>query len=288
MSATDSLHLKKAADEGEGWIATLMSASWSGDLILSPSPTGWGGVVQTRPSPLEEISLNLTFSSSGESQLSLHHTRGGETLLNVSAGPEPEDRDFLRFEIALPRLHDGLRRSGLLDPSRLTVQIDRRGELKGKFANSPQGLSYFPVLRHFLESYTNPRILEWGAGRSTLMMAEWSPGSRILSVEHHPKWYRRCLGIVAIFPRVEVSHQLISLKPGVSGHYVTVPFHRSDSYEVIFIDGRLRCDCLAVARRVVSPDGVVLLHDAPRRNYAAGLKLFSSCEIVCGTAILRP
>ncbi len=75
---------------------------------------------------------------------------------------------------------------------------------------------------------------------------------------------------------------------GESGHYVTLPFHRKRTYDIVFVDGRLRADCLAVARRVVSPGGVVLLHDAHRKNYRHAVSLFSRRETASGTAILRP
>lgn len=265
-----------------------MSLSWSGDIPLAGSPGGLRGTAPMGKDPGDRIELALLPGDGNEWRLRVRRVRGGGVLFDATAPPEPDGRGFLRFEFALPvGRHDGVGR-GLLDPSRLTVQVDRRGGLKASFANSPFGLSYLPVLRRFLEAHPAPRILEWGPGRSTIMMAEWSPSARILGIEHDPGWHRRCLGIAERFPNVEVVLQRVSLRPGESGCYATFPFHRADRYDLVFVDGRLRCDCLAVARRVVSPEGVVLLHDAHRANYRPGTALFSSCETVAGTAVLRP
>lgn len=265
-----------------------MSLSWSGDIPLAGSPGGLRGTAPIGKDPGDRIELALLPGDGNEWRLRVRRVRGGGVLFDATAPPEPDGRGFLRFEFALPvGRHDGVGR-GLLDPSRLTVQVDRRGGLKASFANSPFGLSYLPVLRRFLEAHPAPRILEWGPGRSTIMMAEWSPSARILGIEHDPGWHRRCLDIAERFPNVEVVLQRVSLRPGESGCYATFPFHRADRYDLVFVDGRLRCDCLAVARRVVSPEGVVLLHDAHRANYRPGTALFSSCETVAGTAVLRP
>lgn len=236
----------------------------------------------------DRIELALLAGEGDGWRLRFRRLRGSGVLVDATALREPDVRDFLRFEFALPPALRGESGAGLLDPSRLTVQVDRRGGLKAPFANSPFGLSYLPVLRRFLEVHPAPRILEWGPGRSTIMMAEWSPSARILGIEHDSGWHRRCLGIAGRFPNVEIVLQRVSLRPGESGCYATFPFHRTERYDLVFVDGRLRCDCLAVARRVVSPGGVVLLHDAHRANYRPATALFSSCEIVAGTAVLRP
>ena len=70
---------------------------------------------------------------------------------------------------------------------------------------------------------------------------------------------------------------------GKSAGYVTYPLRRLLSanrrlsqYELIFIDGRSRCDCLTIASLLLRPTGVVVLHDAHRKNYLKGLDTFSS------------
>jgi len=264
-----------------------MSLAWSGDVFLSKRTTDWHGSVSMGKNPKELTTLTLTETSPTEWKLTMSPPPGSIGRSEVTVCNKAEHRDFLRFEFqemlpsrsAIPSKTDW--------KSHITVQVDGRVGLKSKFENSAFGLSYLPVLRHFLELKPSQRILEWGPGRSTIMLAEWSPSSSILSIEHDSEWHQKCCEVASSFSNVEVSQQTISLQPGKSGHYVTLPFHREGPFDLIFIDGRLRCDCLAVAHRVVSPEGVVLLHDAHRKNYEPGIALFASHERVTGTAILR-
>jgi hypothetical protein len=163
--------------------------------------------------------------------------------------------------------------------------------------------SYQVLLRRACH-WVNPRlILEWGPGFSTSLMAEECPAATILSIEHHPKWLevaRRKLGdgrkvkqdeyghMVMQFrhSRIALIQRALSMKGGHSQGYITWPLYLKGinakgfpdidkGFELVFVDGRARFDCLVTAKQLLAPGGVVVLHDAQRENYQPAWKLFS-------------
>ncbi len=172
----------------------------------------------------------------------------------------------------------------------LSVIVAGNAELKAAFRNAAFGLSYMTVVRHLWEreALAPPRrILEWGPGRSTLFFAETFPEAVIDGVEHHPRWFESCRLLEAAFGGVSMHHRRLAIAPGQADGYVTWPLYSDIAYDLIFIDGRLRCDCAAVAALVLAPGGVVLIHDAHRAAYHPAFAFFQDRRIVCDTAILR-
>jgi len=141
--------------------------------------------------------------------------------------------------------------------------------------------SYRPVLETLCRRLRPRQILEWGPGESTVLMSDLLPDAKILSIEHDVIWYASVSKRLRNRPGVEVAHVPHLLPYGGSAGYVTYPLRRllrtgSDLavYDLIFVDGRSRCDCLTVAALLVAARGVVLLHDAERPNYRRGLSVF--------------
>jgi len=158
----------------------------------------------------------------------------------------------------------------------------------GLFENWAPGLSYMPVVRDLMaQSWRPRRVFEWGPGRSSIFFASQFGRAEIHGVEHHPAWFAKCETLMAKFPTVKISHQLISLSPAQNGHYVTAPLWLGGKFDLMFIDGRMRPDCVEVARHCVSPDGVVLLHDAHRPSYQDAIARWPHSEIIHNTAVLR-
>lgn len=179
-------------------------------------------------------------------------------------------------------------REGILR-NQIRILIGGHAEIKRMFKNYPFGLSYMPVV---LERYReNPprRILEWGPGRSTIFFAELFPEASIEGVEHDAHWFSRCRHIEALFPgRVSIAHRNLQIAPGKAEAYVSYPLYSPDrKFDLIFIDGRLRADCIAVAKLVLEKGGAVLVHDAHRENYAPAFRLYKKCGVVCNTAVLE-
>lgn len=137
-------------------------------------------------------------------------------------------------------------------------------------------LSYTPILEKACKTLKPQRILEWGPGDSTSLMAKLCPDADILSIEDDPAWYPKNKRRHGGAANVEM---LLCHK----GHgYITLPLRyvvmgQDFEYDLIFIDGEAntRVDCLVVASLVINLDGLVILHDAERKSYRAGLEAFA-------------
>jgi predicted O-methyltransferase YrrM len=143
--------------------------------------------------------------------------------------------------------------------------------------------SYHPILKPLCEWRAPRTILEWGSGESTLLLAGLCPQAQILSIEHDRSWHGCTWSQTRSLPHVEVVHVPHMLSYGGSAGYVTYPLRRLlltkrslSNYNLILVDGRSRCDCLVVASLLLTRPGIVVLHDAHRKNYHEGLRAFSS------------
>lgn len=151
----------------------------------------------------------------------------------------------------------------------------------------PDYTSYKPVLETALASMVSAapvghrhRILEWGPGESTRIMVNWLPSAEIVTIEHDSRWFEAARTEWADNENVSVVLRAIGGRVGAAQGYATYPIHSSPAtcdgaFDLAFVDGRLRCDCLVVASMVVSAyHGLVILHDSDRPNYRPGLAMF--------------
>ena len=141
--------------------------------------------------------------------------------------------------------------------------------------------SYRELLVYLCRALSPKKILEWGPGESTLLMAKECPDARILSIEHDRGWHENTKQRTRELSNVELVHVPHLEQFGGARGYVTYPLRRLlqakeelHSFDLIFVDGRSRCDCLTIASLIVSPRGLVVLHDSARRNYLDGLNMF--------------
>lgn len=125
-------------------------------------------------------------------------------------------------------------------------------------------------------------ILEWGPGRSTLMMVKTCPEAEIYSVESEWRYFLLAGKDYEDNPKVH----FIYSKP--NSNYVHPPILQGLKFELVFVDGRRRVDCLVAALDFVSDDGVVILHDADRKEYRVGTSLYRIIDKGIGTYVMKP
>ena len=119
------------------------------------------------------------------------------------------------------------------------------------------GACYF--LAGFLQAHGNARVLEFGAGASTLWIARRTRS--LWSVEHKPDWHRK----------VNDSLQLDGLCANVMFRHL--PYQGAacsfgyESMDLILVDGRERVDCARAAARLVAHRGVLMLDNDERPRY---------------------
>lgn len=126
------------------------------------------------------------------------------------------------------------------------------------------------------------RVLEWGAGGSSAhfsrFLSERSRPFSWLCVETSPDWANAVRNACDGLPvHVELFDQKIpehpphryqdALKRRPLDDYVAYPSTLGIDFGVILVDGRKRARCIRIAKTVVAPGGVILLHDAQRSYY---------------------
>ena len=119
-----------------------------------------------------------------------------------------------------------------------------------------------------IERHRPRLVVEWGAGGSTIRFSQFPTIERWYSIEHHQDWYAKVSAEASA--KVVVQHVPIE-----SDDYVVYPKRLGLVPDLVLVDGRRRVECLRVAREILAPDGVVLLHDSSRLRYEEGMSGFS-------------
>lgn len=102
--------------------------------------------------------------------------------------------------------------------------------------------------------------LEWGSGASTVYFPTNCPSIELwLAVEHNGHF------LDSIQDKCPDSVQTLWVLPGSS--YSDVVQRSNRKFDFILIDGLDRPKCLENAMKIVSDDGVILLHDAGRKEH---------------------
>jgi len=113
------------------------------------------------------------------------------------------------------------------------------------------------------------RVLEWGAGGSTLYFPQrYGFVESWIAVEHDAAFAE------AVLARAAGKVEVLQLdEPG----YWKQP-RRLGKFDLIIVDGMYRVECLKVARGILEEGGVVILHDSGRSAYNEAWKLWPGSE----------
>ena len=128
-------------------------------------------------------------------------------------------------------------------------------------------------------------ILEWGLGHSTSYLYELAQehdADLFVSIEHNEQYHNAFAHNFPPAPFFEARvEDLLGYSPahGTPGeNYATCVREYDRKFDIIFVDGRRRNECLLVASSIISDDGIVILHDANRTRYDFGINLFDTVE----------
>lgn len=128
------------------------------------------------------------------------------------------------------------------------------------------------IMESLLETQQPKRVLEWGAGFSTVYWPERFPS--ILNwkaIEHDEKVYDE------LMQRVGLN---VSLELRLRRDYYWPLLECAGGFDFILIDGLFRQACMVVARQILHPRGIVVLHDAGRREYFPAWGVFPHREVL--------
>jgi len=132
------------------------------------------------------------------------------------------------------------------------------------------------LVEELLDGLRPVSCLEWGAGYSTLFFPErLSNQAKWISVEHNKDWAGQIRDLKPC-PRVDIHHVSANHFPWTDDQndgaysdlrdYIEYP-EKFAPYDFILVDGRARNACVRRAYDFLSPDGIIVLHDANRPQY---------------------
>lgn len=111
-------------------------------------------------------------------------------------------------------------------------------------------------------------VFEYGSGNSTLWWSQLV--SRVVSCEHDKKWYDR---IREKIPS-NVEYKYCELIPG--GDYCKMILAYEKQFDIVFIDGEDRVNCIKNALGALKDDGIVIWDNSDLSKYQEGFDYLSS------------
>ena len=127
------------------------------------------------------------------------------------------------------------------------------------------------ALRAILEEREPARVLEWGAGGSTIYWPKLYPDIDWWSIEHNPDYAHALKG------KTPPNVTLLELDYPA---YHELKAEEMGTFDLIIVDGRHRVRCLDMARDLLNPGGVAILHDAGRERYAPVRDYYGSITVL--------
>lgn len=142
--------------------------------------------------------------------------------------------------------------SGFLRSALLCQAVDRSGE--------PLLWITYPAIAYLSAlEWNGRRVLEWGAGNSTLWWA--ARGAEVFAVEHDPAWVATLRPRLSAWPRVRL-HGAAD-----AADYLDAP-RSAAPFDLAVIDGEDRLGCARAALTLVRPAGAIVL-DNSEQSWAA-------------------
>jgi len=126
-------------------------------------------------------------------------------------------------------------------------------------------VSFKPYLTVICRRFQPRLVLEFGPGNSTAIILE-NTTAHIISIEESKKWYRK---YHSKFPRDRV--ELYYKQPGWDLCELN---SLGGPYNLIVVDGGNRTAELKHCTDLLTPDGIVFLHDAHREEYEPGIRTY--------------
>ena len=157
-----------------------------------------------------------------------------------------------------------------LESSNFFTQSGWVKSLAARFPLNHQGepipsLPYSAI--HYLEDLIKAemRVFEWGSGSSTLWFAKRVKS--IESIEHNNRWYDDMMADLGNLDPSSRSRTRVTFAPQQSDYVRAIDQGQHAPYDIIFIDGISRPDCLRRAIHFLRPGGVIILDDSFRQEY---------------------
>ena len=116
------------------------------------------------------------------------------------------------------------------------------------------------VLHDLIASRKPRRVLEWGAGSSTIYWTNMFPDIQWVSIEHNAGWFKAV--------RLAAPPHVILIR--LDGpEYFEFKDHHLGKFDMIIVDGRTtaRVRCLKRSHTMLTEHGFAILHDSHHQPY---------------------
>jgi predicted O-methyltransferase YrrM len=131
-------------------------------------------------------------------------------------------------------------------------------------------------------------VIEWGPGLSTEIILQHAPTAKLVSIEHAPEYHAAALAIVEKMQAADRAEVLLRPCTNRKSGYATEAYNHAP-FDLAFVDGRRRVECVLIALTCLRPGGVVILHDACRIEYTRVLAHYAdTIECRANTLVMRP
>ena len=121
-------------------------------------------------------------------------------------------------------------------------------------------IAIFDMLMHLLKPR---RVLEYGAGGSTVHWSRCPSVETWLTIEHDPEWAQKTVTACHVYL---TSAAVLQVDDDPAEGYVMAPA-RSGPFDLIFVDGIHRVECVRASHQFLAPGGVVVLHDVRQNDH---------------------
>jgi hypothetical protein len=122
--------------------------------------------------------------------------------------------------------------------------------------------SFRDTLNKVLMAFKPSTVYEWGPGNSTDIISSFPSVTKVTSIEDSLNWYEAYL-------KRKPNHVKLEHRP-TDENYSLV----DGVYDLFFVDGKDRVGCIKEARKHISANGVIILHDAERPMYEETIRSF--------------
>lgn len=150
---------------------------------------------------------------------------------------------------------------GWINSFELKTPIDRN--------NNPIPWVTYPFIEFIIPRLKKEmEVFEFGGGSSTIFYAK-----RVLSVttvEHNLQWFEKLKSCVP--DNVQLQHKIL-VEDGEYSHFAA---NSEIKYDIIVVDGEDRNNCIKNSLIALKKDGVILLDDSERTEYAEAIGLLRS------------
>ncbi|WP_431201381.1 hypothetical protein ACQ86E_19640 [Bradyrhizobium betae] len=160
-------------------------------------------------------------------------------------------------------------------------------------------LRYMSEFIFLIDKYSSEKtrnMLEWGAGFTTrwlCALAEKRKAELFVTVDTNAEYLSQVIAFMPPSPYRFEAHAVQEIgetddhSRSPAFHYATFPLHFEKHFDLIFVDGRRRNECLMMASILQSDHGHVIVHDYRRKRYEAGMSYFDVVEDFFGFRVLR-